>query len=69
MGCGVGCWVWRGTRGKRGYDGSLLRGCDGLVRAGVAEAWGAGELGAGLGAQRGEIPAASAGMTDLFARV
>ena len=37
---------------------------------GVAELLrGAGEVGAGLGARRGEIPAASAGMTERRVRV
>ena len=51
-GLGLGCCLRRDTRGKRGYDG--------FWGAGVTEAsavvW-------GLGAVRGEIPAASAGMT------
>ncbi len=48
------------TEGVRGYDGALLRGCDG--RGGV-RVWVVGTV---LGAQGGEIPAASAGMTELF---
>ena len=47
------------TEGVRGYDGALLRGCDG--RGGV-RVWVVGTV---LGAQGGEIPAASAGMTEL----
>ena len=48
--CGVLCWPRRDTRGERGYDG---RGADGE---------GGGR--AGFCAGRGEIPAASAGMTE-----
>ncbi len=65
---------------SRGGGGPLARagvaelaraGVTELARAGVADpllAWGSGEAWTGLGAQRGEIPAASAGMTDLLAR-
>ena len=41
----------------------MTEGSDGGVRGGGD---GAGEAGTGLGAVLGEIPAASAGMTDLF---
>ena len=61
-GRGARCRARRDTRGKRGYDGSGRAGMTELFRAGVREA------GAGLGAELSEIPAASAGMTDLFAR-
>ena len=50
----------RDTRGKRGYDG-VGRGYDGVGR--VWREKGAGVV-RGLGAALGEIPAASAGMTE-----
>ena len=34
---GLGCWARRDTRGKRGYDESILRGYDGALLRGVAE--------------------------------
>ena len=43
-----------------------MRGCGDRFCVGEEVVW---EAGAGLGAERGEIPAASAGMTDLFRAV
>ena len=62
----VGCCSRRDTRGKRGYDGSggvgdgEEGGYDGSGGAGATGWW----MGCDDGAVLGEIPAASAGMTD-----
>ena len=58
---------FRHTRGERGYDGSSCAGRRISFCVGVAERVGCvrRQAGAGLGGALGEIPAASAGMTDL----
>ena len=53
------CCTRRDTRGKRGYDG--VGGAGMTVWAGAA-----GEVEEGVGAGHGEIPAASAGMTESW---